>query len=157
MIGVAGVSGTLIGGAIADRWGARDARAYVSVPAAAALLGVPFAFAALLVPDARLALGLLAVPVLLKSFWYGPIFAAAQSLVQARSRATAAAVLLFIVNLIGLGIGPLAVGLLSDLLSARLGEAEGLRWAMALSSLVGLASMCCFLMARRSIHKEMVS
>jgi len=157
MIGVAGVLGTFIGGFSADRLGMKDKRAYVDVPAIAALIGMPFAAAAFLVPNVLVAIALLIVPTLLKSFWYGPVFATAQSLVRARSRATAAAVLLFIVNLVGLGFGPLVVGALSDMLAVSLGEAEGLRWALAISSGAGLLSMLCFVAARRTLREDMVS
>jgi MFS family permease len=159
LIGVAGVIGTWLGGQIADRAASRDLRAYVSVPAVAVLLGAPFFFAAMLVDDALLSLSLLAVPTLLNSLWYGPIYAGVQGLVQPRTRATAAAVLLFVANLIGLGLGPLAVGALSDILAnqAGLGEAAGLRWALLLSGVIGLLVAFCFWSARRTIREEMVS
>lgn len=157
MIGIAGVLGTFLGGACADRLGAKDKRAYMDVPAAAVSIGVPFAAAAFLSGNAVAALVLLFVPTLLKSFWYGPVFATAQSLVPPRSRATAAALLLFIVNLIGLGLGPLIIGAMSDALAIRLGEGDGLRWALALSSGSGLISACCFIAARRTLRADMVS
>lgn len=157
IIGVFGALGTFIGGQIADRAARKDIRAYVSVPAVAGLLGIPFFVTAMLTSNAALAIGLLAVPTLLGSLWYGPVFAAVQSLVQPRTRATAAAVMLFIVNLIGLGLGPLVVGLLSDSFSATMGEAQGVRWALLTSSVVGLVSALLFWMARKTIREEIVS
>jgi len=74
-------------------------------------------------------------------------------------RATASAVLLLIINLIGLGLGPVAVGALSDLLAgpAGLGEAQGVRWALILSTLLGLVAFGLFWAARKTIREEMVA
>ena len=157
IIGVFGATGTFLGGQIADRAAKKDIRAYVSVPATAGILGIPFFLVAMTTDNAALALGMLALPTLLNSLWYGPVFAAVQSLVQPRTRATAAAVLLFIINLIGLGLGPLFVGLLSDTLARSMGEAEGVRWALLLSASVGLISALLFWLARKTIREEIVS
>lgn len=159
LIGVSGGIGAWLGGQIADRAASRDLRGYVSVPAVAALIGAPFFVAAMLAGSALLSLLLLVVPILLNSLWYGPIYAGVQGLVQPRTRATAAAVLLFIANLIGLGLGPLTLGLFSDLLADQggLGEANGLRWALLLSGSVSLLVAWCFWSARKTIREEMVS
>ena len=66
-------------------------------------------------------------------------------------RATTAAVLLFIINLIGLGAGPLVVGMISDGLAASMGEAEGVRWALISTAAFVIPSIACSLMARRKI------
>ena len=152
-----GAFGTWLGGVIADRAAKRDLRAYMSVPAGAAILAGPLFFAALLTPSAAWALGLLAIPILLNSLWYGPVFASVQSLVQPRTRATAAALLLFVVNLIGLGLGPLFVGALSDALAVKIGPAEGVRWAMICSASVGFVAAGAYMMARRTLREEIVS
>jgi MFS family permease len=157
MIGVSGALGTWLGGQVADRAARKDIRAYMSMPAIAVLCGLPFFLAAMLAGDPLLALLLLAVPTLLNSLWYGPVYAAVQGMVQPRTRATAVAVLLFVVNLIGLGLGPLLVGLLSDALAARMGAAEGLRWAIIISGLIGLLVAGFFWSARGSVREEMVS
>jgi len=157
IVGIFGTLGTFLGGQIADRAAKRDIRAYVSVPAVASVVGGPFFVWAMMTDNAALALGLLAIPTLLNSLWYGPVFAAVQSLVQPRTRATAAAVLLFVINLIGLGLGPLCVGILSDVFSASMGEAEGVRWALITSALVALVSATLFWLARRTIREEIVS
>jgi len=157
IIGVFGATGTYVGGQIADRAAKKDIRAYVSVPATAGLLSFPFFIGAMLTDNAALALGLLALPVFLGSLWYGPVFAAVQSLVRPQTRATAAAVLLFVINLIGLGLGPLFVGLLSDTLAATMGEAQGVRWALVLSALVGIIASLLFWLARKTIREEIVS
>ena len=68
-------------------------------------------------------------------------------------RATAAAVMLFVINIIGLAIGPAATGLLSDALIPRFGE-DSLRYAMLLTSLVLAWSCLHFWLAARSLEKD---
>jgi hypothetical protein len=62
-------------------------------------------------------LALLIVPVLLNSLWYGPVYASIQGVVGPDLRASAVAIMLFIVNMIGLGFGPTLLGMLADGLS----------------------------------------
>jgi len=159
IFGVCGAASSMLGGWIADRTAAHDVRNTVLAPALAMLVSVPAVIAVFLVADARMALAILIVPYLLNNFWYGPVYATTQGLVPANMRATAAAVLLFIINLIGLGLGPLLVGLLSDTLAVRggLGSGEGIRWALIAASLVGLLSSALFFAARRSIGRDLES
>lgn len=72
-------------------------------------------------------------------------------------RATSSAILLFILNLIGLGLGPLGVGLLSDLLASSfgLGPAEGVRWALIISTLLAFGTFALFWAARRTVRADM--
>ena len=180
--GIAGIFGVWLGGYIADRLGAKDLRAYVIVPAIASLVVIPIYITAVLVDDARLAFLLLALPAILGSLWYGPVYATAQSIVEPRMRATTAAVMLFIINLVGLGLGPLFVGILSDMLAnnflgasgmsiadcgkamldankgaCAVAEAEGLRWALVWSMAFNFIAFALFWMARKTIREEMVS
>lgn len=157
--GLGGAFGAFLGGQIADRYGGRDLRAYVSVPAIAALATIPIYVFAITLPWAGYAILILAINAALATLWYGPVYATAQSIVPPHMRATASAVLLFIINLIGLGLGPLAVGALSDALAiyGGLGEAEGVRWALILSSFAGVGAFALFWMARSSIRSEMES
>ena len=76
-----------------------------------------------------------------------------------QNRATASAVLLFLINLIGLGLGPLGVGAVSDLISGPLGlgMAEGVRWSLMIFILFGALASTLFWMARKTIREEMVS
>jgi MFS family permease len=157
--GTAGVIGAWFGGILADRLGAKDLRAYVIVPAIASLITIPFYILAVSVGSPMAAIGILTIPVLLGTLWYGPVYATAQSIVDPHMRATASAVLLLIINLIGLGLGPVAVGALSDLLAGPggLGEAQGVRWALILSTLLGLVAFGLFWTARKTIREEMVA
>ena len=77
------------------------------------------------------------------------------SVAPSHMRAPASAVQLFIANLIGLGLGPLAVGALSDSLAASLGVAEGLRWALVIASLGGIVAGILFWMAARTLREDL--
>lgn len=155
--GIAGAIGAFVGGQIADRYGAKDLRAYVSVPAVAAAVTIPVYCFAMTVDSAAIALGTLAINALLGTLWYGPVYATAQSIAPAHMRATASAIMLFVINLVGLGLGPLAVGVLSDYLAIGmdLGSAEGVRWALILSVLANVGAVALFWFARRTIRQEM--
>ncbi|AAK24456.1 spinster family MFS transporter [Caulobacter vibrioides] len=157
--GTAGVIGAWLGGVLADRLGAKDLRAYVTVPAIASVVTIPIFVVAMSLDAPMAAIGLLSVNALLATLWYGPVYATAQSIVDPALRATASAVLLLIINLIGLGFGPLIVGLLSDILAGPvgLGEAQGVRWALIISATLGLGAFALFWAARKTIRDEMVS
>ncbi|MBL8545746.1 MAG: MFS transporter [Hyphomonadaceae bacterium] len=157
MAGIGGAIGAFAGGMIADKFGGRDYRAYVSVPAIASIAVIPVFIAGMLSPSASFALAMLFFGSIIGTLWYGPVYATAQTIVPPHMRATASAILLFIINLIGLGLGPIFVGALSDVfaISFGLGEGEGVRWALLVSALTGLLAAALFWMARRSIRDEM--
>jgi len=159
MGGTAGAISSYLGGQIADRYAKTDLRGYVSVPAIASLLAVPIYIIAVSVPSASLALWILVINGLIGSLWYGPVYAIGQSIVPPHMRATTSAILLFTINLIGLGLGPLAVGILSDVMSNGfgLGSAQGVRWALMLSTTFGFVAFALFWIARKTIREEMVS
>jgi predicted MFS family arabinose efflux permease len=157
--GVFGTISSYLGGALADRLGARDLRAYGSVPAVASLVSIPFFTAAMLSDSVVLTLVLLVPSYLLGSLWFGPVYSSAQGLVPPQMRATSASLVLFIINMMGLGLGALVVGAMSDGFNfgLGLGEAEGVRWALIASAYFGLISAVLFWLARGRIREEMVS
>lgn len=157
--GVAGIVGVLLGGWLSDRYGARDLRFNVAMPAFATILSIPFYIGGLLVPSFLGAIILLAVPTILNTLWYGPVYATVQGLVRPQTRATAAAIILFIINLIGLGLGPLGIGVISDLIrdGFQMDDGASLRWSLILFYLVGASAFVFFWLARRTIREEMVS
>ncbi len=157
--GTAGAIGAYAGGWIADKYGKNDLRAYMVAPALASLITIPVFIFAMTVDSAVVGICVLAINAFLGSLWYGPVYSTAQSVVPPHMRATAAAILLLIINLIGLGLGPLAVGILSDVLNMGmgLGSAEGVRWALIISACVGVIAFACFWAARRTIREDVVS
>ncbi|MFM7404366.1 MAG: spinster family MFS transporter [Erythrobacter sp.] len=149
--GAGGMLGTWLGGYLADRFGARNRRHVLSAPAIGMALAVPLAIAAYQAPSWPLALTLLFMPVVFNSFYYGPCYSAAQGLVSLRTRAIAAATLLFFQNLIGLGLGPLFFGMLSDWLQPTYG-ADSVRYVLYGAALLGLVP--AFFFWRCSLHLD---
>ncbi|MBJ18111.1 MAG: MFS transporter [Deltaproteobacteria bacterium] len=124
-----GLAGAYTGGWLADFGAARDRRWFCWLPACAGLLATPFIFAFLLVDTGELALLCYAPITFISATWSAPTFAAVQGLVPLRMRSMASAVLLFVLNLIGLGLGPQFVGILNDLLGDRYGL-EAIRYSL---------------------------
>jgi MFS family permease len=156
IIGVSGAIGTFVGGLISDRHGPKDPRRYLYVPAAAVLLSAPLFVGALLAPTAGLSLLLLGLYFTISYTWYGPAFTAWFSLVPANMRATNSALSLFVSNLLGLGLAPLGVGLLSDIFGRTLGAGDGIRWALVCLSSLALVTGFLFWRAAKTFREEMV-
>jgi MFS family permease len=133
---ISGGIGNVLGGRLADHFGARDERWYLWVPGIATLLGVPAAIAFYLWPTPYVAVALGCVPAILGAMYLGPTFALTQTLVRPRMRALASAILLFIINMIGLGGGPTFVGWLSDALTPTYGI-EAVRYALLYTVVAG--------------------
>jgi MFS family permease len=127
---IGGTAGVSAGGWLADRLGRTDRAWYARLPAIAWLITAPTFAAGLLVQDLRVAWVLLLIPNALNILWLGPVTTAVQHLVPQPVRATASASFLLINNLIGLGVGPMLIGGLSELFKARYGG-EALRYAAA--------------------------
>ena len=155
--GLCAAIGLWMGGVIADRVGPADPRRYVYIPAIAALVDIPVFVAAMLVPDFGLSLILVALHSLIAAIWYGPAFAAAFSISPPNMRATNSAILLFLGNLFGLGLAPLAVGVTSDMLGASMGVGEGLRWALVILGMVGFLTAYLFWRAGQTLREDIVS
>jgi MFS transporter, Spinster family, sphingosine-1-phosphate transporter len=149
--GVGGIAGTWLGGYLADRFGARNRRHVLSAPAIGMAIAVPLAIAAYHAPTWPLALGLLLLPTVMNSLYYGPTYSAAQGLVPLHARAIAAAALLFFQNLIGLGLGPLFFGMLSDWLQPTFG-ADSVRYVLYGAAVLGLVP--AFFFWRCSLHLD---
>jgi MFS family permease len=133
---IGGCTGVSLGGWLADRLGARDARAYMRLPAVVSVAMVPFMLGFLFAGEPRLALACFVPAYTVANMYVGPLWSTAQNLARPSMRATASAVLLLILNIVGLGLGPFLVGLLNDALAARYGQ-ESIRWSLLLVTLVG--------------------
>lgn len=150
-----GIIGAVGGGWIADRLGRKHPSAYALVPAITIAVGAPLFLAAMLVTDGRLSLILLAVPIMLGYAWLGPGLAAAQTLTRPAMRATVAAIIGFFNNLIGIGLGPLFVGAISDALTPSLGAGEALRIALAFGVAVFLVAAGLFAAAAFTLKRDL--
>jgi MFS transporter, Spinster family, sphingosine-1-phosphate transporter len=129
IFGVGGFTGVYVGGELASRFAAGNERLQlIAMAAAYGAFGVISTFI-YLSPNKYVAFGLVGLSCLCIAAANGPLFAAIQGLVPERMRAVAIAVVYLFSNLIGTGLGPLAVGTLSDELRPAWGE-ESLRVAL---------------------------
>ena len=130
--GVGGAVGTLLGGYLADHRGDRDRRWFLWIPMWGKIIGGPLFVASMFAPTAELSLLLYFPAIGLAAMYLGPSLAITHHLVPAGMRAMSSAVLFFIINMVGQGLGPTAVGALSKWLgeSTGLGDAS-LQWSMA--------------------------
>jgi predicted MFS family arabinose efflux permease len=129
IIGVSTGVGFVGGGYIADRIGVTSRRNSLWIMSAAMLLGWLFIFPLYLVTDPYLVLAIFFVPSLLNNMYLATTFAQVQGLVGVRMRSVASSLHLFIINLLGLGFGPLVAGWLSDWLAVTAGS-ESLRYSL---------------------------
>ena len=143
------------GGWFADRLGAMDRGWYAKLPAIAWLVTAPTFVAGFFAPSLWLAWPLLLIPNALNILWLGPVTTAVQHLVPQPMRATASATFLLINNLIGLGVGPLLIGRLSEALKATYGV-DALRNAAVGCCAFYLVAAVLMLMAVRPLRASWV-
>ena len=129
ILGFFGAIGVFGGGYLADKLGRRDKRWHMWLPAITGVICLPFMVGTYLAETAYAALAFSAVPGLLFNVYLGNTLAMTHGLVGLRMRALSSAILFFILNMIGLGLGPWFTGYLSDQLTPSLG-AQALRHAM---------------------------
>jgi len=154
MAGFLGGAGTLVGGWLCDKLGRRDLRWYMWLPALSILLTLPFLVATFLVTDVYLALCLYGLPTFLMAIYLAPCIAMSHSMVTLRMRALASAVLFFVLNFIGLGLGPVSLGMASDLLAPVYGQ-DALRIALIFGSVVfSMGAAALFFRASVFIREE---
>lgn len=142
--GIGGLAGTLVGGWLSDRMANKtgDQRWYIWVPFISTIAAIPFALNTFLIMDSAMSATLSwFIPVFCGGLYLGPCFAMTHGLVGLRMRAMGSAVLLFVLNLIGLGLGPWLTGVMSDLLTPQYGD-FALRYAMSVTVLVNI--WCAF-------------
>jgi predicted MFS family arabinose efflux permease len=151
--GIVGVLGTYLGGFLADRLGARRASLILAGPAIGLVLAAPLQVVGYLTADWRVALVLIVVPGLATGMFYGPTFSCVQRLVRPATRATAVAIMLFVVNVIGTGLGPLLFGIMSDVMASFAGK-ESLRWVLAGAAMLGFVPALFFWLAGRHLERE---
>lgn len=154
LAGVAGGFGTYIAGVLADRLGQRNVRWYMYVPIAFIFISMPFMPFFYLSPNLIVVLLCAIIPNMNGAAYLGSSLAIAQGLVPLRTRAQSAAILLFILNILGYGLGPLCVGRLSDLLRPSLGN-DSIRWAMLATMIPWLASAYCYWRASRTLECDL--
>ncbi|NOX50861.1 MAG: MFS transporter [Gammaproteobacteria bacterium] len=153
--GLGGAIGVFFGGYFAEKLARNDVRWYMRLPAITGVISVPFIVLTFTLDDPYHALIASIVPGLLFNVYLGNTLAMVHGLVGLRMRALASAILFFVLNLIGLGLGPFSVGLLSTYLEATLGI-ESLRWAIIyLLPIAMFWSACHFYLAARTLKVDL--
>jgi len=155
-LGISGIIGTWLGGKMADVFGKRDKRQILTLPAIGMAIAAPILFAGYWAEDWRIAVALLILPTILNSAYYGPAYGCVQGLVRPEARAIAASLVVFGQNLIGLGMGPLLFGVLSDWLQPMAGD-DSVRWVLYGAAWLGLIPAFFFWRASLRLNAELKS
>lgn len=152
--GLSGAAGTLLGGFLSDRLGVRDIRWYVWIPMLGGLSAMAPAYYTLLGSNTNLIIAAMIPSQILGALYLGPCIATCHNLVSPGMRAMASALLFFVLNIIGLGLGPLTVGILSDQFAGRFGD-DNLRYAMVTTLTISLVGVFFLWMGVRSLRRDL--
>ena len=155
VLGIGGALGSVFSGVLADRLGRRNVRWWMWVPAIATLAPLPFTMFFLFADDANTALLGVFPGLLVGAMYQSPVFATVQTLAPERMRAVASGILLFVINIIGLGLGPPAAGFLNDTVFAAHGV-DAIRYSLAtVMSVVAVWGLIHFLLAARALPEDL--
>ena len=154
IFGLGGAIGSFGGGFVTDHFGKKDKRLYLKIPAYAIILSIVFAAGTLFLQNTTVSIICLGCCAAFQSMYLGPSIAVAHSLVPASMRSLTSAVLFFVLNLVGLGLGPLVVGIISDQLAPALGN-ESLRWAMSIIIVIGALSTILFFISSKKLVADL--
>lgn len=152
-MGFVGAIGTFMGGLIADKLGKKDIRWTMWICSISAVAMLPFLALFLLIPNKTLAIASFTPCILVSMMYTGPTFATVQAVAKLNMRAMAAAILLFFINLLGFGVGPFFIGLVSDLLAGVAGD-DSLRYSMLAINIFSVAAAVCYLFAAKTLRKD---
>ena len=147
-IGIGSGIGLLIGGLWANKAAQRDVALPLKISAAASLCALPTAIGSLFVPSVLGSMFLVGTTLLLMSIQSGPVIAALYSAVTSGMRATAGSISIFFTSILGMGLGPFCVGLLSDTLTPSFGI-DALRYALLLPACLILVLVATLYFAAR--------
>lgn len=150
----AAVTGSLAGGWLADRVMRDDPRLLCRLCAVGLFLALPLHVLAFTTGSLPVLFVALFVAVSVLSAVIPSQYAALHRVCGSARRATAIAFALFVINLLGMGLGPIATGLISDHLAGTLGSAEGLRWALLSMLVVFIPAALCMLAAQSHLARD---
>jgi predicted MFS family arabinose efflux permease len=136
-VGIGGALGNWLCGRFCDRLGRRDLRWSLWLVAALFIGSKPFSMAFYLTDNTAAALAVFVVPATMGAVFNGPSIAALHDRVPADHRPIVSAIYLLLVNFIGLGLGPLVTGALSQTVFSGYGE-DSLRYALVSVQLLGV-------------------
>jgi len=155
--GFGGLIGTYGGGYLSDKLANRtgEQRWHIWVPLISTVAAIPFYWLSLMIADTGLAsAGAWFVPSVVAGMYLGPCLGMTHSLVGLRMRAQASAILFFVLNLIGLGLGPMMTGLLSDYLRPEYGELS-IRYALITMVFVNVWCAAHYYQATRTLREDL--
>ena len=155
--GLGGLAGTFAGGWLSDKMSEKtgDQNWYIWIPFISTLAAVPFAINTFLIMDSGMAATLSwVIPVFFGGFYLAPCIAMTHGMVGLRMRALSSAVLFFILNLVGLGLGPILTGFVADLLTPSFGT-DGIRYAMTLTIMVNIWCAFHYYMCTRTLKQSL--
>jgi predicted MFS family arabinose efflux permease len=153
VVGIGMSGGIFASGRVIDRFTRRSRTAYALVPAISLTLAVPFFIGFVWAPSWPLALALLAGPTFLNSFYLSSAITLVQEEVAPNQRVLSGALLLLVMNMIGLGLGPTYVGAASDILRANHPD-HSLQVALYSLALFYGVAIVLFLWLARILHRE---
>jgi len=149
-----GMGGSMLAsGRAIDRFTRRSKQAYALVPAASLALALPFYLAFVWAPSWRLALLFLAGTMFLNYFYLTSAVTLVQEEVRPDQRVMSGALLLLIMNLIGLGLGPTFVGAASDYFHASHPH-QSLQIALYMLASLYVVAVLLFLALARVLRNE---
>lgn len=149
LIGIGGLIGTFGGGFFADYLGRNDV-AWKSKIIGATILGIfPIGVLVYMTDNTAIALTGILFTSIAGTVYLGPTFALVQTLVSVRMRALGAAILLFILNLLGMSLGPTLTGMLSDFYRPTYGD-HSVRYALFTVGFLSLWAVFHFF--RAAVH-----
>lgn len=154
VVGVGGALGTLGGGMVVDRLSRRDVRWSMRLPAIINFLAVPLGVGYLLADRTGWSIAFFFPFYVLMNVFVPALHTLNQNLARLRMRATAAAVSLFILNIVGAGAGPFIVGALNDLFAVRFGDAA-IRYSLAAVTVATLVSSLLFWAGSRTLEEDL--
>lgn len=147
-------AGTYFGALITEKLAKKNISFYGIMPGAVLFVGVPCLLAAFWVQSIPLHIALITVYLLSAGVYLGPSFAAAQTLAPINMRAMSTALFFLILNIIALGGGPTYVGMVSEMLMDKHGEAHALRLAITTLVVPYILSVIAFFWAAKTLPKD---
>lgn len=150
-----GICGMVLGGVLADWLGQKSRAFYAVIPAIALVLSIPIYVLGTLSSSVPALFWLFVVPQALGLMWLGPILTAVQHLGPKIARSQVSALYLLVNNLIGLGLGPLFFGKVSDLLKQEYGN-DSLKYAFIAGLGFYLLSAGLLVLAARRLKSDWV-
>ncbi len=149
-----GAIGTVAGGWITDYLYVRSPSRSIVVPGLLTLSAMPFGAAALMAGSVETSMGFLFVFTVLLNMYMATMYNANQCLAKPNMRATATAIVLFSLNLVGAGLGPLIIGGLSDFFSAGYGD-ESIRYALLSALAFGVLGSSLYVLSGRHFEGDL--